>query len=37
MRTVPLLTSMIQIELPPHVATRLVVFVGSEGSGSKTT
>ena len=37
MRTVPLLTSIIQIEFPPHVATKLVVFVESVGSGSKTT
>ena len=28
---------MIQMEFPPHVATRLVVLVASLGSGSNTT
>ena len=36
-RTVPVLTSMIQIEFPPHVATLDVVLEASSGSGSKTT
>ena len=37
MRTVPVLTSMIQMELPPQVATLDVVLSGECGSGSNTT
>ena len=36
-RTVPEVTSMMQIEFPPHVATFEVVLSGLWGSGSKTT
>ena len=35
--TVPEFTSMMQMEFPPQVATRLVVLAASLGSGSKTT
>ena len=37
MSTVPVTTSIIQIEFPPQVATLEVVLLGSLGSGSKTT
>ena len=36
-KTVPVMTSIIQIEFPPQVATLDVVFKGSKGSGSNTT
>ena len=36
-RTVPVLTSMMHIEFPPHVATLVVVLEASSGSGSNTT